>query len=324
MGITVPNLFGSLSASGQGDLVSEAQCCSCHQLTLSHNVVSSWSFTLFISLLNVLWRQTKDRASAEPQMTSSPGFLWPQSPSVNQGVPSAPPRGPRELTVSRAWTGRQGGSPCCRKGVGRVLSSGIQGKGRRERKTSSKQSAWLRTFPSSGTSPRWDGLSQMDSPYCHTHIPASTFINTSHCQSRSSTSRLEVEQLSLRVQAPQLSVTRAADPWAEVLNHTLSSPRINSEASGCVDLNHQGQGAGWSRGSDFPGRASGLYISSGGLGTQIFPPATAAREEPSEQLLLSTHHVPGRRAQHRRVGAVGSRDGGGQLDTIISGSCVLI
>lgn len=139
------------------------------------------------------------------------------------------------------------------------LSSGIQGRGRRERKTSSKRSAWLRTFPSSGTPPHWDGLSQMDSPYCHTHIPASAFINTSRCQSRPSTSRLEVEQLSLRVQAPLLSVTRAAAPWAEVLSHPLSSPRINSEASGCVDLNHRGRGAGRSRGSDFPGRASGLY-----------------------------------------------------------------
>lgn len=70
---------------------------------------------------------------------------------------------------------------------------------------------------------------------------------------------MEVEQLSLRVQAPQLSVTRAAAPWAEVLSDPLSSPRINSEASGCVDLNHRGRGAGRNRGSDFPGQARGLY-----------------------------------------------------------------
>ena len=41
--------------------------------------------------------------------------------------------------------------------------------------------------------------------------------------------------------SPQLStVARTAAPQAEVLSKPLSSPRINSEASDCVDLNHRG------------------------------------------------------------------------------------
>lgn len=94
MGFTIPNLFGSLSASGQGpfgDLVSEAQCCSCHQLTLSHKVVSSWSFTLFISLLNVLWEPDKERGISRATDGEFPRLPVAAVSTREPGVPCAPP-----------------------------------------------------------------------------------------------------------------------------------------------------------------------------------------------------------------------------------------
>lgn len=141
----------------------------------------------------------------------------------------------------------------------------------------------------------------MDSPYCHTH--SSIYIHKHKSLPVPSQHLPLGSGAAVPEGAGSPAVTRAAAPWTEVLSHPLSSPRINSEASGCVDLNHRGRGAGRSRGSDFPGRAVD-YISSRGLGTQISHQLLLL-EEPTEQLSLSTHHVPGRRAQHRRVGTVG-------------------
>lgn len=72
--------------------------------------------------------------------------------------------------------------PC---GFGKSLSSGIQRRGRRERKTSSELSTLAQgpLFPP-GHPPRWDGLSQMDSSECHTHVTGPTFVNASLCQAQ--------------------------------------------------------------------------------------------------------------------------------------------
>lgn len=69
--------------------------------------------------------------------------------------------------------------------------------------------------------------------------------------------------------SPQLwAFTRAKAPQAAVLSQPPSSPRINSEATGCVNLNHQG--ACWRRGSDCPGSQVD-YISPRGLGAAQLP-----------------------------------------------------
>lgn len=94
MGFTLPNLFGSLSASGQwpfGDLVSEAQCYSYHQLTHSHKVVSSWSFMLFISLLNVLWEPDKGRGISRATDGEFPRLPVAAVSTCEPGMPCASP-----------------------------------------------------------------------------------------------------------------------------------------------------------------------------------------------------------------------------------------
>lgn len=94
--------------------------------------------------------------------------------------------------------------------------------------------------------------------------------------------------------SPQLTAfTRAAAPQAAVLSKPPSSPRINSEASDYVDLNHQGAvGGGGVTSQD----RQADYISFGGLGaTEISSTATAGQGA----ALHRTHHVPGRGTQHK-------------------------
>ena len=119
-------------------------------------------------------------------------------------------------------------------------------------------------------------------PHTHTHSRTYIHKHTSHCQSQ----HLPLESRTA------VCVTSAAASWAEVLSEPLTSLRINAEASGCVDLNHKE--ACWSRGSDFPGLASGLYkLQGAGRCSDLSPERLPAREAPLEQLSHSTHHVPG-------------------------------
>ena len=102
-------------------------------------------------------------------------------------------------------------------------------------------------------------------PHTHTHSRTYIHKHTSHCQSQ----HLPLESRTA------VCVTSAAASWAEVLSEPLTSLRINAEASGCVDLNHKE--ACWSRGSDFPGLASGLYKLQGAGRCSDLPRAPACQ-----------------------------------------------
>lgn len=166
------------------------------------------------------------------------------------------------------------------------------------KKASSKRSSLAQALPSSGTPHTGMDCRRRTAPaathsrtYIHKQAGTSLPVPAPPAGKQSSCSR------GYRV-SPAVCCHQAAASRAAVLSAPLSSLRINSEASGCVVLNHRG--ACRSRGSDFPGQASGLYKFQRAGHCSHLSHSYCLPERPSEQPSYSTHHVPGRRAQHRQ------------------------